>query len=515
MLSKHPGKKRNPMKIVNYRHRFANNSSSSHSVCFRRGTVIPSPNPLAYPISSDNVHHDLDSLGGWSSFEASDPVSKASYIALAIYDSIDQFMGSTGRNLNSAEYVAEAMTGVPRDWVSGSIDHQSAFMIPMGYPERHWSGGSYTIPTEFLESLQEIIINNEDAVIFGGNDNDYDYPPNVDEYNIIWHMGNVLPQRGRYICRREHTRIPGSHIYTLYNIDNGDRVTVDLAPWVDTTHTKLEAPLLVDMKITDFCKYGCAFCYQGSTEAGRHAAPILVDQILEDLHRMKVFEVAFGGGEPTTHPQFGNILNECSKFGIQPNFTTFNLNFMKDTKLKTVVKSVGSSFAVSNPTEATLTKIRYLRDEGYRVSAQYVDGIKDLTRLLTKCKVSNIPVTILGYKTSGRGQEYLSDGSAQHNFMSHDDFMSRVDGCIAYDTVFMRQHTEALPHLDSRSYDTREGYQSWYIDAVSQKHGPSSYETTNMLPLRYKFDLTTKYNPKVTHVGGGLEKDWASCPVTE
>ena len=63
--------------------------------------------------------------------------------------------------------------------------------------------------------------------------------------------------------------------------------------------TKAAAPELVDIKITDYCPFGCKYCYQGSTAKGTHAKTDTINTLSYALGRMHVFEVALGGGEPT------------------------------------------------------------------------------------------------------------------------------------------------------------------------------------------------------------------------
>jgi organic radical activating enzyme len=36
----------------------------------------------------------------------------------------------------------------------------------------------------------------------------------------------------------------------------------------------------------------------------------------------KPFQIAFGGGEPTSHPEFADLMQSCCKLGITPNYTT-------------------------------------------------------------------------------------------------------------------------------------------------------------------------------------------------
>lgn len=45
-------------------------------------------------------------------------------------------------------------------------------------------------------------------------------------------------------------------------------------------YEKASKPELVDIKISDYCSYGCSWCYQGSTTLGQHSTPENVDFIV-------------------------------------------------------------------------------------------------------------------------------------------------------------------------------------------------------------------------------------------
>lgn len=88
------------------------------------------------------------------------------------------------------------------------------------------------------------------------------------------------------------------------------------------------SPETVDVCITQRCGFGCSFCYQDSTADRDHAPMELIEAILEAF-TPKPYQIAYGGGSPTTHPQFCEILKMTREAGIIPNYTTEGAVFTK------------------------------------------------------------------------------------------------------------------------------------------------------------------------------------------
>lgn len=80
-------------------------------------------------------------------------------------------------------------------------------------------------------------------------------------------------------------------------------------------------PETIDVKITDWCNFGCDYCYMDSTTSGKHAPKQLLRTIFEGL-KDAPYQVAFGGGEPTAHPDFPWFLEYTRHMGTVPNYTT-------------------------------------------------------------------------------------------------------------------------------------------------------------------------------------------------
>ena len=93
--------------------------------------------------------------------------------------------------------------------------------------------------------------------------------------------------------------------------------------------TPLAKPEFYDVKITNRCYGGCSYCYQASTgrEADFTDIPHKIDTFFGSMSENdRPFQVAIGGGEPTLHPEFGEICRRFKALGIDPNYTTNGTN---------------------------------------------------------------------------------------------------------------------------------------------------------------------------------------------
>lgn len=233
-------------------------------------------------------------------------------------------------------------------------------------------------------------------------------------------------------------------------------------------------------------------CYQGSTKDAAHADPTFVKKLLNDLADSQVFEVAYGGGEPTTYPEFLKLLKDTRELKIIPNFTTRNIAWVH--KFSAQLTNVVGRIAVSvdfteeiNNIEKYIQKYKQgeksifnMQNSGYNniVTIQHVVGAvpqKEFERLLALCATNYISITLLGWKNTGRGSDVV-----KHEI----DWMKAVKKAGIYqvhiDTALAR--STDMKDVDKRTYHTTEGSVSAYVDAVQQKVGPSSY--ANSLVMR-------------------------------
>jgi len=443
------------MRIHNIRMGFATNSSSTHSIVY-------------IPGGARDDHNDGQRYG-WVHFTAAGRESKLGYLAQIIAENLD-----TSDDIRAL--VASEWSGVKYDQ-DGHIDHQSSVMLP-----RDWSGKG--IDRAFVADLRAMF-ERDDVVILGGNDNDgVDHPlADMATRTMLTGLSCEAPSRSTVIGRRD-----GAH-WVLFSRGSGMKVRVSLDPAAGD-YTKAAAPELVDLKITDKCTHGgCSYCYQGSTPAGKHA-PMYgaggIYAVVQALANLRVFEVAIGGGEPTEHPDFIDILEVFERQGVVPNFTTRNLEYLRDEQKAKRIAEVIGGFAVSVDERTGFEAPLKLRDGplGAKMSIQYVIGTGSdafLGALVKACHERGVRLTLLGYKTTGRGASALRvlDGVQARQT---ETWIDVVRGAVEWprigiDTTLAAQSEARLRDagVSAHFYTTKEGDFSCYVDAVAGTIAPSSY----------------------------------------
>lgn len=238
-------------------------------------------------------------------------------------------------------------------------------------------------------------------------------------------------------------------------------------------------------------------CYQGSTIFGKHAP---LENILETIRQMseaKVFEVALGGGEPTDHPDFIEILHRFREAGIVPNFTTKSLGWVKRnwSQIEPVVGAFAFSCEKAKDVESAAKSLAKIPRD--RVNLHYVMGLEDeagFVAFLRAAKKHNFRVTLLGYKTVGRGGDFTP-----HDYSNWIDLVRMLvllgeAPTISIDTPLAAQYEHDLP-VPKFAFHTKEGYVSAYIDAVQMGLSASSFDNEDLIPL--SGDLVADYRKVV------------------
>lgn len=272
----------------------------------------------------------------------------------------------------------------------------------------------------------------------------------------------------------------------LFNTNDGTKVRLAIG-----RYNKAKWPELVDIKITDWCDLGCSFCYQDSTLAGKPAPLLNMIQVVSRLSAKKVFEVALGGGETTSHPDFVEILRMFKNDArIVPNFTT-----RKPASVRKLWPEIGNligGFAYSADNAAQVRSAAHLlRDIPQdKAALHYVMGLGDQQHFEDFLKAANEVgwrVTLLGYKTSGRGAQVTPQDYSW--WMESVSKLVNAGTCpsLSIDTPLAAEYDGRMP-VDKTMYHTREGAFSMYIDAVAMTMGASSFDPTqDLVPFDEKW----------------------------
>ncbi len=489
------------MIIHNIRRGFATNSSSTHSII-----VLPASGDA---ITDTDLGDDGAFSFGWQHFTAVSREAKVAYLfkilanklgrdgaALTWLSDMAQYTDGQFWATAFAPVLGASVQQFLDTYASSSLDHESMISLPGDYDRFR-----VAVHPGFFRALTEFMLNPRVAIL-GSNNNDDSVHPLEDmpgATNV--HFQAFLYVDGEYdvVCREDEAPARGDAAtvpvgtpqrwFTFFNRETGDKTRIGFPVLSDvatlgpvTRPEKASAPELVDVKITDFCPFGCAYCYQGSTVQGQHAYAGNLDTLAGALARMKVFEVALGGGEPTMHPNFADILRAFRMSGIIPNFTSRSTAWLRSPAFPVIQEMMGA-VAFSVNTAEDVRRFQTAADlvglEARKVHFQYVVGTssdEDFTQLLEAAE--GYQVTLLGYKTAGRGAWYLAQVGGDVRRQNWPLICKRAGTTsVGIDTALalMWQHEIEVMGIPEETYHLYEGKFSMYIDAVTNRMAPSSY----------------------------------------
>lgn len=222
------------MKLSAVRLGHANNSSSTHSILLN----------TTWKSNEDSC--DEFSFG-WEWFHLRTRGEKARYLGALVYGTLrGEYMSS-----EHARIITKDLLGVEVSEDSTGIDHQSVILLPRAH-------GSKYLDNDFIREFSAYILDNDNITIAGGNDNEDPSFPRPDGERLF----KDLPRDGSW--RGLYSRKDGVW-WTLYNKNTGAKLRlsfVDDAP----AYTASRTPELVDLKLTNYCGFGCSFCLAPDTK---------------------------------------------------------------------------------------------------------------------------------------------------------------------------------------------------------------------------------------------------------
>jgi pyrroloquinoline quinone biosynthesis protein E len=110
---------------------------------------------------------------------------------------------------------------------------------------------------------------------------------------------------------------------------------------VPPVRNSLSVPETLHIALTNTCDQTCSGCFysRGQAEAEVFLKKDLFEAILESARRHRIFQFAFGGGEPLLHPFILEFVEKSRKNNIVPNITTNGNLITKDISRR--LKSLG------------------------------------------------------------------------------------------------------------------------------------------------------------------------------
>ncbi|MFA5135350.1 MAG: radical SAM protein [Patescibacteria group bacterium] len=525
------------MRVLKHRLGFATNSSSSHSVVFAPGKNLQNQDVWdGGPASSDF---------GWGNWIAASTQAKRLYFALQFRSNLALMLGRVPEDYLNAIVAYFTSDVIPQD--AQDIDHQSVLNFPRAY-------GKDTLDVEFYKAYLDMMLT-QDVVVLGGNDNsDGPHPqasagPSVNlclpSDRTVDYDGGDYDKKPRCLVARHDEEFDQ---WLLFNQYTGEKTRLSFQQFQDEALSDEKYrypnaalyrgtaasgfPELVDLKITNYCTRGCAWCYQKSTAKGRHADYQELQRLIHQMHDCGVLEVAIGGGEPTEHPKFQYIIRIMRDHDIIPNFSTGTLKWLDDPEILASVRRNCGGFAYTVRTpedvDAFVKEIQHQNtvvkqgDRGSGALAFRIDpedgGVQynpdcpavsihivmgtvtqeDFRTILEKAAAYHLPTTLLAYKAKGRGKKKAPIDYSWWLQETRDLQDRGYEWRVSVDTPMAAEWQTALngAGVSFLHYDVREGLRSMYIDAVDHKIAPYSYcRDDEMQVLKHIEEVDTGLEP--------------------
>lgn len=176
--------------------------------------------------------------------------------------------------------------------------------------------------------------------------------------------------------------------------------------WVpsDEDHFTYDFPENADIKITDYCDAGCAYCHENSTIKGVHGDLRRIEKTLDSLHAGT--EMAVGGGNALAHPDLIWFLEKLKSKGVLANITINqkHLRPYKDLICKLVAENLVHGIGVSLVDSSNKDDFDFIDTLGNNVVIHAIAGVLDEKDFEV---LKGRKILILGYKNLRRGSSFL------------------------------------------------------------------------------------------------------------
>lgn len=259
----------------------------------------------------------------------------------------------------------------------------------------------------------------------------------------------------------------GGYEVTLYADGTKVRQTLD-------SDSPPRLPEHFDLKITDWCDAGCAWCHEQSTTKGAHGD---LDATLELIAGMPAgAEVAIGGGDPLSHPDFVRFVRTLRARGLVPSVTVNGKHFERHRPTLELLTTEGSLFGVGFSYDDKLPDWDYANLVVHLIAGVHSPAVLDAAKRPYK-------VLMLGYKQFGRGKKLFEirrdTVQSTLNQWYRELFTVARKHHLSFDNLAIEQLKPQRLFKAQADYEQQhmgdEGLFSMYIDAVTKTFALSSY----------------------------------------
>lgn len=261
--------------------------------------------------------------------------------------------------------------------------------------------------------------------------------------------------------------------YTMYlDLETGTKIRKNDLDFFDP-----EKPESMDIKITNKCDMGCAFCHENSTPDGLHG-DIMNLKFIETL--LPYTELAIGGGNPLTHPDLIPFLEKCKALKLVPSMTINQYHFMKPEYEELIDKLVNEKLIYGLGVSLTVASDEFINKIKKYPNAviHIINGVQALNQV-KKLYDHNLKVLILGYKMFRRGVDYFSEAVdiIKNDYYNELAEMTKRFDVVSFDNLALKQlEVKRLLTEDewNEFFMGDDGSHTMYIDCINKQYARSS-----------------------------------------
>ncbi len=156
-------------------------------------------------------------------------------------------------------------------------------------------------------------------------------------------------------CDRIIRRLIRYGFLTINSNARKDYNLIPVEPWFKGN--ALSAPEKVHLMVTRKCNFTCQGCYAQQVK-GADLTKAQIKTLIDQLAKMRVFQIAIGGGEPFLREDLLEIVQYAHKKKVLPNITT-NGSFIRKEIASSLKNYIGKiQFSLVAPEETTNDKYR-------------------------------------------------------------------------------------------------------------------------------------------------------------
>lgn len=237
-------------------------------------------------------------------------------------------------------------------------------------------------------------------------------------------------------------------------------------------------PENADLKITGFCEgANCLWCHENSTKEGLHGS--IHHEFLYTLHPYT--ELAIGGGDPLSHPELIEFLQQMKSQKIVCNLTVNQIHFEKrqDYIEKLIGENLiyGLGVSMIKPTDKFIKMVSKYKN----TIIHTINGVTTVD-YYKKLADKKLKILILGYKYLRRGVDFYSQKVEDNKQELKNNLGSLLNGfeIVSFDNLALEQLQVKRLLSDNywnEFYMGDDGKYTMFIDLVKEEFAGSSTRT--------------------------------------